>query len=175
MQKTYTSILLIGLLVFASASAEDGDAGLFAKGKKQVSVLGGTGYAFDETYFVIGGGVSYFVMDGLNVGLQLEAWTGGDPSIVKYTASTNYVFYQSSRILPYVGAFYRYTDVENRDSLDSVGGRAGAYMKIGGNGYAGFGAVYESYLDCNPRISGSRASHALVDTRCRHPRFRMQT
>jgi hypothetical protein len=155
MKKFHFSLLVTGLLVFTSALAGDDDAGLFAKGKKQVTVLGGSGYAFDETYFVIGGGVSYFVMDGLNVGVQAEAWTGGDPSIYKYTLSSNYVFYKTPRVAPYVGVFYRYTDIESRDSIESVGGRAGAYLKIGSNGYAGFGAVYESYLDCNPRIYGS--------------------
>jgi hypothetical protein len=153
MNKMYVSLLLSGLLAMTAASAEDGDA--FLKGQKQFTVLGGTGYAFDESYFVLGAGINYYVVDGLNVGLQLESWMGADPGILKITASSQYVFYQTQRVKPYIGAFYRYTDVENRSSLDSVGGRGGLYMQVGRNGYAGLGVVYESYLDCNPRIYGS--------------------
>jgi len=153
------SLALAGCIGFLSASAaepnQSAGAGLFAKGQKQFTVLGGTGYAFDEDYFVIGAGLSYFVMDGLNVGLQLETWTGGDPGILKYTASTQYVFYKTPRISPYIGAFYRYTDIEGRSGIDSAGGRAGVYLAMGRNGYAGLGAVYESYLDCNTRVNVS--------------------
>jgi len=152
-KKIRVLFLLGGILAITSASAEDGEA--FFKGQKQFTVMGGTGYAFDESYFVIGAGFGYYLVNGLNVGLQLESWTGADPSILKITASSQYVFYQTSRVKPYIGAFYRYTDVENRPSLDSIGGRAGLYMEVGRNGYAGFGGVYESYLDCNPRIYGS--------------------
>jgi hypothetical protein len=153
MNKAQVALLLSGLLTVTAASAEEGAA--FLKGQKQFTVLGGTGYAFDESYFVLGAGISYFVLDGLNVGLQLESWMGADPSILKITASSQYVFYQTPRVKPYVGVFYRYTDVESRSSLDSIGGRAGLYLQVGRNGYAGFGGVYESYLDCNPRIYGS--------------------
>ena len=153
MNKTCVSLLLGSLLAVTTASAEEGDA--FLKGQKQFTILGGTGYAFDESYFVLGAGLNYYLVNGLNVGLQLESWMGADPGILKITASSQYVFYQTARVKPYVGAFYRYTDVEDRSSLDSVGGRAGLYMQVGRNGYAGFGGVYESYLDCNPRIYGS--------------------
>jgi hypothetical protein len=139
-------------LMSASAAETEGGAGLFAKGQKQFTVLAGTGYAFDEDYFVLGAGLGYYVMDGLNVGLQLETWTGGDPGILKFTASTQYVFYKTPRIAPYVGAFYRYTDIEDQSGIDSVGGRAGVYLQMGRNGYAGLGVVVESYLDCNTRL-----------------------
>jgi hypothetical protein len=131
------------------------DAGMFAKGKKQVTVVGGTGDAFNDSYIVIGVGGSYFVADGLNVGLQFETWTNGDPGIYKIAATMNYVFYKVPRVLPYVGTFYRYTDIDGLDSLSSVGGRLGAYLSVGRNGYAGFGMVYESYLDCDTRIYSS--------------------
>jgi hypothetical protein len=151
------SLLLATLMTGACVSAADGDsnAGHFAKGTKQFTVLGGTGYAFDESYIVLGAGVSYYVMDGLNLGLQLETWTSGTPGIFKITPSVNYVFYKTPTIQPYIGAFYRYTDVESRRSFDSLGGRAGVYLRMGRNAYAGLGGVYESYLDCDPRVWGS--------------------
>jgi len=154
LNKILSSLAIAGLLTGASATAADSnsDAGLFAKGTKQFTIVGGAGESFDESYFVLGLGAGYYVVDGLNVGLQVESWMGADPSIFKVTALTNYVFYQVKRFSPYVGAFYRYTDIEDRDSLDSAGGRAGVYMAVGRNGYAGFGMVYESYLDCNTRV-----------------------
>jgi hypothetical protein len=83
------------------------------------------------------------------VGLFFESWTGSDPKLTKITPSVQYVFYQVQPVKPYVGAFYRRTSIEGRRDLDSVGGRAGAYLQAGRNAYLGLGAVYESYLDCN--------------------------
>jgi hypothetical protein len=154
LNKMYSPILLIaGLLTGASASAaDDSDAGMFSKGSKQFTVMGGAGSSFDESYFVLGIGAGYYLANGWNVELQLESWMDGDPGIFKATAATNYVFYRLKRFSPYAGVFYRYTDIEDRDSLDSAGVRAGVYMAVGRNGYAGFGMVYESYMDCNSRI-----------------------
>jgi hypothetical protein len=153
LKKIQSSLVLVVLLAATPVWAADGDtdAGFFAKGRKQVTILGGTGSAFNESYIVLGVGASYFVMDGLNVGLHLEKWFDGDPGILKITASSNYVFYKTPRVAPYIGAFYRYTDIDTLDSLSSVGARAGAYLRTGRNGYLGFGVVYESYLSCDTR------------------------
>ena len=72
--------------------------------------------------------------------------------MTKVTASTQYVFHQPQALKPYVGAFYRRTDIDGLPDLDSVGARAGAYVQAGGNGFIGLGAVYESYLDCEKGI-----------------------
>src|SRR5262245_7813760 len=128
-------------------------AGVFGKGRAHFVVSGGTGYAFDETYFVIGLGVSYYVLDGLNVGLSIESWTGADPKFYKVTPSAQYVFYQVPMLKPYVGAFYRRTYYSGGiPDIDSVGGRAGAYLQAGRNAYLGAGVVYESYVDCNKAV-----------------------
>jgi hypothetical protein len=134
-----------------AAAADNGDPGPFAKGSKHLTVLGGTGSAFDESYIVLGAGGSYYVLDGLNVGVQIEAWLDGDPRLFKVSPSVNYVFHMVPRFSPYAGAFYRYTDVENYSNYDSVGARAGVYY-VGGTGYAGVGVVYESYLDCDEQF-----------------------
>lgn len=149
MKKCASAFLFASLLVSTAGMAAD--AGPFGKGHKQVSVVAGSGNAFNDSYIVIGAGASYFFADGFNVGLQLESWLDGDPGIFKITASANYVFYQVPRISPYVGALVRYTDIEGRDALNSVGGRAGVMLSMGRNSYAGFGMVYESYLDCDER------------------------
>ena len=136
--------------VAAPAMAQSaGIAGGFSKGKTHLVATAGTGSAFDESYLVLGVGVSYYLFDGFNLGLHYEWWTGSDPKLTKITPSVQYVFYQVQSVKPYVGAFYRRTSVDGLPDLDSAGGRAGVYLQMGRNAYLGLGAVYESYLDCN--------------------------
>jgi hypothetical protein len=127
-------------------------AGAFSKGSTRLVVTAGNGYAFDESYFVLGLGVSYFVIDGLNVGLSLESWSGSDPGMVKVTPSVQYVFDRIARLNPYVGGFYRRAYVNGLSDINSVGARAGVYLNVGRNAYIGMGAVYESYIDCNKTV-----------------------
>jgi hypothetical protein len=132
---------------FAQADAAEVGAS-FSQGRSRFSIVGGNGYAFDESYFVLGVGAGYYVADGLNVGLDLEWWTGGDPGITKVSPSLQYVFYQVPRVAPYVGAFYRRSYIQDFEDLSSAGGRAGVYISAGRNTHVGLGAVYESYFDC---------------------------
>ena len=127
-------------------------ASSFGQGRTHVFITGGTGYAFDESYFVIGAGVTYYVIDGLGLGLSYESWTGSDPGVTKITPSVQYVFYQAGALKPYVGGFYRRTEIDGLPSLDSLGARAGAYLRTGSNAYFGFGVVYESYQDCTSSV-----------------------
>lgn len=134
----------------ATASGGTGSiGGAFSKGRAHFVVTAGNGYAFDETYLVLGLGVSYYVIDGLNVGLSLESWSGSDPGMYKVTPSIQYVFHQNPRVAPYVGGFYRRAYVDGLPDINSAGARAGVYFTAGRNAYIGIGAVYESYVDCN--------------------------
>jgi hypothetical protein len=139
----------LAAIAFLSPAAAQSVAGSFAKGRTHFAVSAGTGYAFDETYLVLGVGASYYLIDGLNAGLAVEYWSGSDPKLTKITPSVQYVFYQVQTVKPYVGAFYRRTKIDGLDDLDSVGGRAGVYFRAGGNAWLGAGLVHESYLDCN--------------------------
>ena len=134
----------------APASAQT-VAGAFGKGRIHFVVTGGTGYAFDESYLVLGVGASYYLIDGLSAGVFLETWSGSDPEMYKVTTSLQYVFYRTP-LKPYLGAFYRRTEIDRLPSLDSVGGRGGIHFQAGRNGHIGVGAVYESYLDCTESI-----------------------
>ena len=138
--------MLLVLAAFPANAAEVG--GIFGKGRTSFSLTAGNGYAFDNSYLVIGAGVTYYALDGLGVGLSFENWSGGDPSITKYAPLVQYVFNRTSTLMPYVGAFYSHTNVSGQSSIDSIGERAGIYYSSGSNGYLGFGMVYESYLDC---------------------------
>lgn len=151
-KKFVAAAAALAVCAFASPATAQSVAGTFAKGRTHFVVSAGTGYAFDETYLILGIGASYYVADGLNVGLFLESWSGSDPTMTKITPSVQYVFYQVQPVKPYVGAFYRRTSIEGLEDLDSVGGRAGAYFQAGRNAYIGVGAVYESYLDCSTSV-----------------------
>jgi hypothetical protein len=151
--KTGTTLVTVVLATIVGAPAMAADvAGVFSQGRTHLAVVGGSGYAFDDSYLVLGVGVSYYLADGLNIGLYAESWTGGDPSMYKITPSVQYVFYQVPHVSPYIGAFYRRTYIDNLSDLNSVGGRAGVYIAAGRNAYIGAGAVYESYLDCNETL-----------------------
>jgi len=97
MNKKLAAITVAAIATLAStppATAADvsgGVGGAFSKGRTHVLVTAGSGYAFDESYLVLGLGVSYYLIDGLNVGLSLESWTGSDPKMYKVTPSMTHV------------------------------------------------------------------------------------
>jgi hypothetical protein len=142
----------LALAASTATAADVGVAGAFSQGRMHFVATAGSGSAFDEDYVVLGLGASYYLLDGLGVGLHYEFWSGGDPDITKITGSLQYVFHQMQTVKPYVGGFYRRTDVDGLSDLDSVGGRAGVYVGAGRNAYLGLGVVYESYLDCNETV-----------------------
>ena len=151
-------LLALAALAFAPVAGAQQVAGAFSQGRTHFVVTAGSGSAFDETYFVLGVGVSYYLIDGLSVGLNYENWSGGDPGIYKITPSVQYVFHQMQAVKPYAGAFWRRTSIDGLADLDSVGGRAGAYIAAGRNLYVGAGLVYESYLDCETSVYRSCSS-----------------
>ena len=153
MSRGLFAIAVAAFCAFTSASATAADvAGVFGRGRTHFVATAGTGYAFDQSYFVIGLGATYYLVDGLNVGLFAESWTGADPHLYKLTPSVQYVFYQVPTVKPYLGAFYRRTYVSNLPDISSYGGRAGAYVAAGRRAYIGAGVVYESYVDCNKAV-----------------------
>jgi hypothetical protein len=135
----------VGAIPAAHAQVNVADA--FSKGRLHGIITAGSGAAFNETYLV-----SYFLLDGLSVGLNLEAWRNADPTLTKLTPSIQYVFYKVPAIKPYVGAFYRRTYISGLDDLNSYGARAGAYFQLGRNAFLGVGGVYETYSDCRESV-----------------------
>lgn len=126
---------------------------LFSRGRTRASLSAAMGSSNGESYFVMGGGVGYYIANGLQLGVDGEAWLGNDPDIYKVTPEIRYVFTRIERLYPYVGAFYRRTFFSGKlDDLDSYGGRAGIYSSLGGRMYAGVGMVYEKYAKCDDRI-----------------------
>ncbi len=144
-------LALLGTSHFVSA-ASVGSGGLgaaFSKGATSIGIVAGSGSAFREDYIILGVGVGYYIVDGLEIGFDVQRWFSGDPSITKISPQIRYVFTQPKKIKPYVGAFYRRTFIEDLDDLDSFGYRAGAYFSSNNGVYIGGGVVYEEYQDCS--------------------------
>jgi hypothetical protein len=143
---------LASLLFCTTLPAGAADRDPFAGGSMRASVLVGNGYAFDDSYLIIGAGFGYFLAEGLELGLDGEFWTGGTRGITKISPGLKYVVPTNSTVRPYLGAFYRRTTIESYDDLNSYGGRAGVYFVSGRGSYFGAGAVYEKYLSCNEAV-----------------------
>jgi len=60
----------------------------------------------------------FCVKDGLELGIDSEAWLGGGPDIYKSSPQAKYILSTQARPEPYIGAFYTYTFVENKDDLN---------------------------------------------------------
>ena len=142
--------LLAGTLLLTSGSEVRADS--FDAGSLRFSLVAGSGRSFNENYVVLGLGVGYFVLDGLEVGIDGEAWLGGDPDIYKLSPQVKYVLPLQSKFRPYAGAFYRRTFIDGFDDQNSAGGRGGVYFISSNNMYFGAGVVYETYLDCDNSI-----------------------
>lgn len=138
------------LVLFAISLPANG-AGAFLKGSSNISLIVGSGSAFNQNYTVIGAGFSHYVIDGLSLGVTAETWSGASPSITKYSPHAQYVF-QDAQIKPYVGAFFRRTSIDGFVDLDSVGYRAGVYFNTRSDIYMSAGVVHEKYQDCNEAV-----------------------
>ncbi len=151
------AITILFLCLSPSVRAADKDP--FAESSMRLSVIVGNGYAFSESYLIIGVGFGYYIAKGLELGLDIENWSGSSPHIVKISPEVRYVLPTTGILRPYVGAFYRRTLIENYDDLNSAGGRAGIYLLSGQGSYFGAGAVYEKYFSCNQAVY-----HSCSDT-----------
>jgi hypothetical protein len=149
------------LAAAAPARGDDGDAPVrrtpFDRGRIGLSVGGGTTSAFGHPYYAIGGGVGYFVLDGVELGASGLVQFGSDPSIEKLSPSLRYVaqpLVGKTPIIPYVGAFYTHWFVGGSYSdVDTVGGRLGG-LYVSGQIVLGLGVAYEKIvsscmMDCD--------------------------
>lgn len=150
--KRTTAVLALCLLPALAAPLTAPAADPFASGSLRGSVLVGNGYAFNESYVIVGVGIGYFAAKGFEIGLDGEWWTSGNPDISKISPAVRYIVPTNGAARPYVGAFYRRTMIENYEDLDSTGGRAGLYFLSGKGSYFGIGGVYEKYLSCTETV-----------------------
>lgn len=120
----------------------------FDRNSIRVGATAGWAGSATTDWFVLGVGLGYFVLDGLEVHADSSFWLGGNPFIATVTPGVRYVFHWVPQVKPYVGAFYRhyFVDRVGYDS-DSLGGRVGLYFTIAPQVYFGGGIVYERMLD----------------------------
>ncbi|MCF6211461.1 MAG: hypothetical protein L3K24_12520 [Gammaproteobacteria bacterium] len=152
MKKIAASLFLLGLTAHAPAAnaAAGGANTAFSKGATNIGIMAGTGSSFDGNYTILGIGVGYYIMQGLELGIDAQHWFSSRSSITKISPQIRYVFTQPKVVKPYLGAFYRRTFVDSDVSVDmnSYGYRAGAYTSMRNKTYIGGGIVYEQYSDC---------------------------
>jgi len=147
--KSKFMVILLSLFLLKPLSVQSSP---FDQGVFNVSILIGSGRAYNDDYTVFGAGLGYYLVNGLQLGFDYEHWSGGSPSIDQYSPRISYVFNRSQAFSPYVGAFYRRTEVGNLLTSDAYGGRAGVYLRSGGNFLMGLGAAYIEYKDCQESI-----------------------
>lgn len=167
--KSTALIMALGMSSFASA-ASVGTNGLgtsFSKGSTSFGAVISSGSAFNENYFILGAGIGYYLTQGLEVGIDVQHWFSGSPSITKVTPKITYVFTQFGNLKPYVGTFYRRTifgeaDGFEIDDKNSYGYRAGAYFSSKNGVNIGAGLIHEQYLDCDPRLDCSETYPEMI-------------
>jgi len=135
----------IGLVFLPSIS----QAEAFNKGSTVATLGIGSGQLFRESYLIFGAGVGYYVADGLEVGLEVDYWSGGNPTVYELTPRLTYIYDNGAQIKPYLGVFINRTYIEDRPDSDAYGYRAGVLMKAGRSVYVGFGLVNTELQDCN--------------------------
>ena len=150
MNKIRKSYSLLVLLICMNASTAM--AAPFQQGSQQVSIVAGSGSAYGDNYIILGAGYGYYLIKGLELGINAQFWLNGDPSISKVSPQIKYVFTQPKTVRPYVGAFYSRTYTEGLEDLDSIGYRAGLYFMGKGNTFFGAGVAYEDYQDCTETV-----------------------
>jgi hypothetical protein len=132
-------------------------------GASEQSVLG-------YNYLVIGGGVTYFVLDGVELGISaLHEFSSDGPSISRVSPSLRYIaqpLVGKWPVIPYIGAFYAHDFIGGGYAdEDSIGGRVG-FIFISGHAILGLGLAVEHFvsactMDCTFEYPDLTVSLAL--------------
>ncbi len=152
-------IVLASLLLIPSRGTW-GDSGagvgttLFARGQTRLSATVGYGSVNSKDYGVLGLGAGYFLADGLETGIDGEAWVGSKPHIYTLSPEVRYVV-TDMEYKPYVGGFFKRTFYDTLTNLNSAGARAGLLTPVGSRSYLTFGLVYEKFFNCDSTLYGS--------------------
>lgn len=135
----------------SSASAGTSGVGAaFSRGTTTLGLVVGSGRFNNNDYLILGGSAGYYLIKGLEMGVDLEHWFSSKPAITKVSPQLRYVFTQMDTLKPYVGTFFRRTFFSGNDINDrnSYGYRVGAYYSTSNNLYLGGGVVVEKYEKC---------------------------
>ena len=143
-RRTLPLLFAIAVTVMAHGARAQG---MFDQGRVRVGAMVGAVSSFNQTYFLLGASLGYFVLPGLEVGASFDTWLGNSPNVTRVAPELRYVLDIVDVVKPYLGGFYRRWIVGDgiRD-LDSVGGRGGLIFVQGQNAFIQAGAVYEHYV-----------------------------
>lgn len=126
----------------------------------RVGLVVGVSTNFDDPYFQIGGGVGWFVLRGLELGVEGTALLAGDPFIFQLTPGLRYVFVDVPFLQPYIGFLYRRSFIVDDDDLSTMGGRVGVSWSSGDGILLNGGLAYERAFDCEEtRFNGCNGFH----------------
>jgi hypothetical protein len=121
----------------------------FARGTLRITLAMGLLSTTADNYLLIGGGLGFYVVDGLELGFDYQAWASGSPSVQQFGPEIRYVLHFVETLKPYFGAFYRHSFVADHPDVDGIGFRAGLYYAPEtARAYFGGGFVYERLIDC---------------------------
>ena len=156
MNRAAVLLMSLGLIhtVSAASAGIDGTSTAFSKNSTSLGAVLGSGSAFNDDYIILGASAGYYLIKGLEFGIDVQYWLSGNPSITKVSPKISYVFTQPKVVKPYLGVFYRrtfYGDYNGKsiDDENSYGYRAGAYFTTNNRVSIGGGVVYEEFTDCN--------------------------
>src|SRR5258706_7699683 len=149
------SPLFVLLAALAATACADGTATIFAQGKTRLSVSAGYGSWNSNDYGIVGLGAGYFIADGLEAGLDGEAWLGSKPHLYSVSPEVRYTFFQLDQFKPYVGGFYRRSMYDVLKPLDSAGVRAGLLTPLSEHTYVSTGIVFENYFRFDSAVYSS--------------------
>ena len=129
----------------------------FDRGRFALSLGGGTQDFLGNHYYVVGGGVGYYVLDGVGIHLSGLVELGASPFIGKLSPELRYVAQPLVGVwpvVPYVGAFYNHWFISGAyDDVDTIGAHAGL-LYVSGQVILGLGVAVEHTVstcttDCN--------------------------
>ncbi len=120
----------------------------FDRGKFGLGLGAASQTLFGENYFEVGGGVTYFVLDGVELGASGLHEFGSGPSISQLSPSLRYIakpLVGRWPVIPYIGTFYKHWFVGGLPDEDTVGARAG-FIYVSGHVLLGLGIAGEDVV-----------------------------
>ncbi len=139
--------VLMTMPLAARAQSESRPSSPFSQGRISASALIGTGGFAGERSTIVGATLGYYVLDGLQLGVEGDYWFGGS-SLARVSPAITYTVVAIPRFQPYAGVFYRhwFTDSIFED-IDTIGARGGVNWVTGTQlTYLGLGVAYEAQV-----------------------------
>lgn len=145
-------LLILSAIVTAAIPARAQVGASFGSGRSRFSLNAGYSAQNGHTYTVVGAGAGYYLAEGLEVGVDGDAWMGDKPHIYTISPGMRYVLTTLPSFKPYVGGFYKRTFYDTLPNRDSAGGRAGVVSPVSDHVYLSAGIVVEKMFHCDTSL-----------------------